>query len=95
MSDASIINMYLDYVRGMEQREMERKYDKDIRQITRKIKKINMRMFHYDSDSFINKNIEKIKKDIEASVHLVNICPHCGQHYDFLNEETNDNQTRY
>jgi len=83
MPNTSIVDMYTDYCRGMSQLEMERKYNREYRSISRKCKQLTVRMFN-DSNSLICKNIEQIKKDVESSICHVNRCPVCGQEKDYF-----------
>ena len=57
-------DMFFDYYRGISQKELEQKYNEDIRTITRKCKNAMAYLFN-TNDSIINQNIEKIKKEIE------------------------------
>ena len=83
MPNNSIIDMYVDYCRGMSQLEMERKYSRNYNSITRKCKQMTVRIYN-NSESFVSKNIEQIKRDVEGSICHVNRCPVCGQEKDYF-----------
>jgi hypothetical protein len=78
-----MVDMYIDYCRGISQLEMERKYNREYRSISRKCKQLTTRMFN-DSESLIYKNIEQIRRDVESSICHVNRCPVCGKEKDYF-----------
>jgi hypothetical protein len=81
-----MIDMYTDYCRGMSQLEMERKYNRDYKSISRKCKQLTVRMFN-DEDSFLFRHLDQVKRDVENSICHINRCPVCGQEKDYLVEE--------
>ena len=83
MPNNSIIDMYFDYCHGMSQLEMERKYSRNYNSITRKCKQMTVRIYN-NSESFVSKNIEQIKRDVESSICHVNRCPVCGHEKDYF-----------
>jgi hypothetical protein len=89
MPNNSIIDMYFDYCRGMSQLEMERKYCREYRSITRKCKQMTVRIYN-NSESFVSKNIEQIKRDVESSICHVNRCHACGHEIDFFGGDNED-----
>ncbi len=65
-----IAEMYIDYGRGLSQREMERKYNLSYSVICRYCKKINKAMYN-DRESFVSQNTDKIIVDINKIARLL------------------------
>jgi len=57
------VELFIDYYRGLSQRELERKYDMPIRTITRHCKNTMAYLFNTEG-STIRENIEKIKCEV-------------------------------
>lgn len=62
---APSFDMFYDYYRGVSQREIERKYNTPMRTIGWQCKKTMAYLFN-NKDSFIHKNLNKIKEEIEC-----------------------------
>ena len=58
------IELFIDYYRGLSQRELERKYDMPQRTIAWQCKKTMNYLFN-TKGCLIHENIEQIKKEIE------------------------------
>jgi len=57
------VDLFIDYYRGLSQRELERKYDMPIRTITWQCKNAMSYLVNTPGTA-INKNIEQIKKEV-------------------------------